>query len=122
MAPQHLCLHCFSQQSQFRPLFCNTRYVRTPYALPELEFPPWSQQVSVWARVVVEVIAVSPRERVHRGWKSLQAAVWPPSAKVLGQGVGQQESGFQHYRKSPKRQDFPVANKCALTASGFFLP
>lgn len=70
----------------------------------------------------VEVIAVSLLEHVHRGWKSLQAAVWPPSAKALGQGVGQQESGFQHYRKSPKLQDFPVANKCALTASGFFLP
>lgn len=96
--------------------------MQAPYALPELEFLPWSQQVSVWARVVVEVVAVSPLEHVHRGWKSLQAAVWPPSAKALGQGVGQQESGFQHYRKSPKLLDFPVANKCALTASGFFLP
>lgn len=51
----------------------------TPWTCPEwekvLEKSPWKKSFSM-------------------SWKSLQAALWPPSAKALRQGVGQQESGF----------------------------
>lgn len=92
--------------------------MQAPYALPELELLPWSEQVFVQSRVVMEGISDSLLGHVQREGESLQAALWPPSAKALTQGVGQRESGFL---ENQKLQDFPVANTCTLTVSGFFL-